>query len=168
MWNRKSARTEHYEDFIEMISTDQADFYRFAYLYVKNPESAMDVVQEATMKGLEKLYTLKEPSYMRTWFYRILVNESLNYLKKNEKLVYPETMTEEVDERTPEAAVVDKLTLYEAVEKLPEEVRTVIVLRFYEDMKISDIAAILQKNENTIKARLYRGIRDLRGMLDKE
>ena len=105
---------------------------------------------------------------MRTWFYRILVNESLNYLKKNEKLVYPETMTEEVDERTPEAAVVDKLTLYEAVEKLPEEVRTVIMLRFYEDMKISDIAAILQKNENTIKARLYRGIRDLRGMLDKE
>ena len=93
MWNRKSARTEHYEDFIEMISTDQADFYRFAYLYVKNPESAMDVVQEATMKGLEKLYTLKEPSYMRTWFYRILVDESLNYLKKNEKLVYPETMT---------------------------------------------------------------------------
>jgi RNA polymerase sigma-70 factor (ECF subfamily) len=167
MW-KKLPEKENYEDFIEMISTYQADFYRFAYMYVKNPENAMDVVQEATVKGLEKLHTLKEPSYLKTWFYRILVNESLNFIKKNQKILYMENTEETADLRQEDAGLIDKLTVTEAVGKLPAELRTIILLRFYEDMKISEMAEVLKMNENTVKAKLYRGIRELRGMLEKE
>ena len=54
------------------------------------------------------------------------------------------------------------------VDKLPEDLRSVIILRFYEDMKISEVAQTLRLNENTAKARLYKAIRILRRQMERE
>lgn len=67
--------------FREYITQNQQAFYRLAYSYTKNSDAALDVVQDAIVKGIEKLHTLRNPAYMKTWFYRILVNEGLNYLR---------------------------------------------------------------------------------------
>ena len=63
---------------VDYITAGQADFYRLAYSYVKNRDAALDVVQESIVKALTKIDSLREPAYLRTWFYRILLNERMN------------------------------------------------------------------------------------------
>ena len=67
------------------IQGKQTSFYQLAYSYVKESAAAMDVVQEASYKALRSVGGLRNLDYMKTWFYRILVNESLQYLRKNRK-----------------------------------------------------------------------------------
>lgn len=72
---------------VDYITAGQADFYRLAYSYVKNRDAALDVVQESIVKALTKIDSLREPAYLRTWFYRILLNESMNYFRRNQRLL---------------------------------------------------------------------------------
>ena len=72
-------------------------------------------------------------------------------------------------EELPEAAAEDKyeeLDLKKALNRLEPENRTVIILRYFEDMKIEDIALVVDENVNTVKARLYRSLKKLRIQLD--
>ena len=72
---------------VEHIVSGQTDFYRLAMSYVKNRDAALDVVQEAIVKALSKVDTVREPAYLKTWFYRILINEAMNHFRRNRNLV---------------------------------------------------------------------------------
>ena len=72
---------------VDHILNHQADFYRLAFSYVKNQDAAMDVVQEAIVKALDKVDTLREPAYLKTWFYRILLNEAMNHFRRTRDLI---------------------------------------------------------------------------------
>ena len=72
---------------MDHILSRQTDFYRLAFSYVKNQDAAMDVVQEAIVKALEKVDTLREPAYLKTWFYRILINEAMNHFRRSRDLL---------------------------------------------------------------------------------
>ena len=76
-----------YQLLVDHIVSGQADFYRLAFSYVKNRDAALDVVQESIVKALTKADTLREPAYLRTWFYRILLNESMNHFRRGRRLV---------------------------------------------------------------------------------
>lgn len=67
---------------VEYIVENQAKLYRVAYCYVNNQDDALDVVQNAICKALENYCSLRNPDAIKTWLYRILVNESLNFIKK--------------------------------------------------------------------------------------
>ena len=67
---------------VEHILNGQTDFYRLAMSYVKNRDAAMDVVQEAIVKALSKVDSVREPAYLKTWFYRILINEAMNHFRQ--------------------------------------------------------------------------------------
>ena len=71
----------------EYIVAHQEDFYRLAYSYVKNRDAALDVVQESIVRALSKSDSLRQPEYMKTWFYRILLNESMNHYRRGKRLV---------------------------------------------------------------------------------
>ena len=75
-------KSQKYDMLAAYIKNDSAAFYRLAYSYVKNREAALDVVQEAVVKALQHISSLRNTDYMKTWFYRILVNECLMYLRK--------------------------------------------------------------------------------------
>ena len=77
------------DEFIQFVTQHQQEFYRLAFRYTHEPDGAMDVVQEALEKALRALPSLRQPEYMKTWFYRILVNESLTYLRKNKRELLP-------------------------------------------------------------------------------
>ena len=62
----------------------------------------------------------------------------------------------------------EDIDLQEALERLPEKYRIVVILRYFEDMKIGDIAQVLNENENTIKTRLYNGLSKLKIELIEE
>ena len=71
----------------DYIVPHQEDFYRLAFSYVKNRDAALDVVQESIVKALSKADTLREPAYLRTWFYRILLNESMNHFRRTRRIL---------------------------------------------------------------------------------
>lgn len=74
---------------VDHITAGQTDFYRLVFSYVQNRDAALDVVQEAVVKALTKVDTLREPAYLKTWFYRILLNECMNHFRQSRRLRPP-------------------------------------------------------------------------------
>jgi RNA polymerase sigma-70 factor, ECF subfamily len=139
--------------------------YRLAYSYVRNADDALDIIQESIYKALSSIDSLKDSNYIKTWFYRIVINTSLDFLRKQKKEV-------SVDEETLESydlKVVDKyedVDLNKALNTLPENCRSIIVLRYFEDLKLEEIAEILNENISTIKTRLYKSLEKLQIKLE--
>lgn len=154
------------EILIEYIKENQEKLYRIAFSYSKNEEAALDIVQEAITKALKNINKLREESYIKTWLYRILINESLQYIRKNKRILTCEleTIENKIDYNVDCA---EGLDVYKHVQKLNEKLKTVIILRFFEDMKISEIAKITKTNESTVKSRLYRGLKELKRLIEE-
>jgi len=137
------------------------NIYRLAFSYVKNADDALDIVQESIYKAISSKDSLKNPDHIKTWFYRIVVNTSLDFIRKQKKLFI-------VDEEilcTYEMGANDNyqnIDLQRALESLPNNYRSVIVLRYFEDLKIEEIAEILNENVNTVKTHLYKSLEKLR------
>lgn len=141
--------------------------YRLAYSYVKNAEDALDVIQESVCKAFLTLETLKSPEYIKTWFYRIIVNTSIDLLRQRKR--YVAVGDESLDDlECSEADCYEDIDLRRALEDLPVEYKSVIVLRFFEDLKIDEVASVLNENVNTVKTRLYKALKLLRVRMDEE
>ncbi|MBO5279491.1 MAG: sigma-70 family RNA polymerase sigma factor [Lachnospiraceae bacterium] len=155
-----------YDNIVSYIVENQNKFYRLAYSYVRNQDDALDVVQNAVYKALTHYETLKNENAVKTWFYRILVNESLLFLKTekwefpSEDAVNTETAYYEKGYDTPD-------DIYEAVNQLDEDTQKVIKLRFYEELSLKEIAAVTETNLNTVKSRLYRGLKLLKQNIEE-
>ena len=83
------------EVLIEYIKENQEKLYRIAYTYTKNQEAALDVVQEAITKSLENINKLRNQDYVKTWFYRILINEAIKASKSSKNFVEYEIVEKE-------------------------------------------------------------------------
>lgn len=157
-----SDQTEKIRLQTEKMLIDQYErFYRLVYSYVHNEADALDVVQESACKAIIQCKKLKDTEKLLPWLFRIVVNTSLDLLRNQIK--------EQPADELPEAAAEDKyeeLDLKKALNRLEPENRTVIILRYFEDMKIEDIALVVDENVNTVKARLYRSLKKLRIQLD--
>lgn len=151
---------------VDHIVNGQAEHYRLAFSYVKNRDAALDVVQEAIVKALTKIDSLREPAYLKTWFYRILLNEAMNHFRRNRNLV---PFDELVDHRTEEGGDPgERLDLYDAIQRLSLPEQTVVKLRFFQDLKLEEIARCTGTNLNTVKSRLYKALKKLKDMTGEE
>lgn len=74
--------------FIKCIQPYEADLYRMAYVYMKNEQDALDIVQETILKAFESIHTLREPAYFKTW--QISINCCLKKIRQTQKIVYME------------------------------------------------------------------------------
>jgi len=138
---------------IDYIKKNQEKFYRTAYMYTKSKDDALDVVQEAVLKALRSSHTIVESKYIATWFYRILINTSITYINKR-KVTYPlEFLSETL--KAKETNEIDNIDLHNALEKLDDEEKSIIILRYFEDLKFKDIALVTGLNINTVKTRTY-------------
>lgn len=145
---------------IEYIQSNKEKLYRLAYSYVKDEQLAMDVIQESIEKSLTSLEQLKNPDYIGTWMYRIVVNTSVNLIRKNKKIIYMDDVPERSQKE--EVGIDEKMDLYEAIDKLKEDYKTVIMLRYFEDLTLNDIAEITEVPLSTVKTRIYTAIRQLK------
>jgi RNA polymerase sigma-70 factor, ECF subfamily len=152
---------------IQLITENKENFYRLAFSYVKNKEDALDVVQESIQKAFLTMDNLKEQEKLKSWFYRIVVNKSLDFLRKHRRVNV-------MDDETLEFFcngnhdVYQDIDLERCLDALPEKFRTVIVLRYFEDLKIEEMSEILKENQSTVKARLYRALSMLRIQMNME
>lgn len=152
---------------IACITEHKEHVYRLAYSYVKNQQDALDIVQESIHKAFASAGSLKNASSMKSWFYRIIVNTSLDVLRKQKKIhVVDETTIEAMDPGSED--VYANMDLEKALDELPTIYRSVILLRYFEDLKIDEIAEVLNENSSTIKTRLYQALRLLRVRMTDE
>ena len=150
------------EILIEYIKENQNKLYKIAYTYTKNQDLALDIVQEAVTKALENIHKLRQEEFVKTWFYRILINEALQTVKKNRKIIEYELVENETSTQNNEDNIVENIDIYNRIEKLNDKLKTVIILRFFENLKIEEIAVITNTNTNTVKSRLYKGLNEIK------
>lgn len=160
-------KKEVYAELIEFIEENQNSIYRLAYSYVKNQDTALDMVQESIYKAIKSHENIDTKSNVKSWFYKILVNTCKDELRRSNRLIAtaPQELQEEVDDSLSQKA--DHMVLHKALDELDTETKTVIVLRYFEDMKFTDIAKVLEENVNSVKSRLYRGLRSLKMQMKK-
>lgn len=151
----------------ERILLEQYDsLYRLAYSYVRSEHDALDVVQESAYKAYRDCRKVKNQEVIWSWICRIVINTSLDLLRRQGRELPLEE--EWPVQAGPEeaAAICDRLELDQVLGRLGEKERAVIILRYFEDRKLEEIAGILGENVNTVKARLYRTLKKLRLELD--
>lgn len=157
----------------EALLLEQYDrYYRLAYSYVKNEQDALDIVQESAYRAMQGCRSVRNDTYLATWVYRIVINTALEFLRKGKR----EELTEEVIEPFQTMSAFDAAQsqlhthweLKDILDQLKPQDKTVILLRYFEDLKIEDIAQITGENVNTVKARLYRTLRKMRLKLPAE
>ncbi|MCI6552134.1 MAG: sigma-70 family RNA polymerase sigma factor [Lachnospiraceae bacterium] len=153
-----------YEKIVTYIIENQNNFYRLAYCYVQNQEDALDVVQNTACKVLEHYESLRNEDAIRTWVYKIVVNEILRFLKEKNKIRLLEE-NEQMELSYEEKAFDIQEDLYTQINHLDVDEQNIIKLRFYEGLSLKEIAEITEVNLNTVKAKLYRGLRKLKAVI---
>lgn len=116
--------------------------YRLAYSYVHNPDDAMDIVQDSAYKAILRAEDVKKQETIKSWLCRIVVNTSLDALRTKRK---ESTGLENIPDAGKEDAYED-LDVLRALEGLDERERTVVTLRYFEDMKLSEIVNVTGEN----------------------
>lgn len=142
----------------QYLIENQNRFYRLAYGVLKNPDEALDAVQDAVCRALERQDSLRNIEAVRTWFYRILMNICNDALRKKAREVpFPDELEPSSEDPEPTDD-----SLARRVDALPPEMGTIIKLRFYEELSLNEISQITGQNLNTVKSRLYAGLKKLR------
>lgn len=115
------------EELANFVRQNEDSFYRIAFSYARNREDALDIVQDAVEKGLRKLPSLRDPARIKPWFCRILVNESIDRLRRRRDI---EPADESIPAPDDTGGRADSLALYDAVAALPPKLKTIVILRF--------------------------------------
>lgn len=150
-----------YELLVSYIVENQNKFYRVAYSYARNQEDALDIVQNAVCKALESYKNIRNADAVKTWFYRILINESLAAIKQRKKELLSDDNPQK-EEAYYEKGYEQQDDIKEELDRLEEDIQTIIRLRFFEELSLKEISEITGLNLNTVKTKLYRGLKLLR------
>ncbi len=153
--------------FTQLIMSYKEYLYRTAWLYCKDQEVALEAVQECVARSYEKIVTLREPALFRTWLTRILLNAVTDQYRKQSRLIYLEEQPEQAA-REEHISQEEKMDLHAAVERLPEKQRVAVILKYFQDLKISEISAIMEIPEGSVKAYLHQARKRLREDLGRE
>lgn len=140
----------------------KARLYRTAFLYLGSESIALNAVDETIYRGLMSLKKLRRPEYFETWMTRILINECKKELRRRKREqpldTLPETAAEEFN----------PLPLKEAILRLPQELKEVVILRYFSDFTLAETAQSLEIPQGTVVTRQRRALGLLKLELSEE
>lgn len=151
---------------IEQIILEKYNqYYRLAFKYTHNETDACDIVQNGAYKAIKGSHTLKQPEYAQTWIYRIMLNECFRHLRQPKHISYEAAQDFDGIKTEYTEDSYRNIDLERAIDALPDRDKAVVIMKYFEDKKLEEIAYILDENVNTIKSRLYRCMKKLRTTL---
>ena len=153
------------ERFVAQVTELQETLYRTARSILRNEQDAQDAVQESVTQAFARLHTLRDPAKFKPWLLRILVNTCYDACRRRRSTVYLEAVEETL--AAPQSDCEERMSLWSAVMRLPEEQKAVVTLFYYEDLPIRAISEVLGVTQGTVKTRLSRARGRLRQMLDQ-
>lgn len=165
----KKAQNNDDKAFARIFERYETDLYKVAYMYVGNQDDALDVVQETAYRSFKSIKTLKKSKYLKTWLIKVAINCSIDFIrsqKRNQIIDIDKIPLEYEDTKHFTDSIDSKITLDNLIQQLGPTEKTVIILRFYNDMTIKRVSKVLEKPEGTIKTILYRALKNLRNDME--
>jgi RNA polymerase sigma-70 factor (ECF subfamily) len=164
-------RDGHLKAFDELMQQHQKQVYHVAYSYTKNEDHALDITQNVFLKVYENLHKFRGQSQFKTWMLRIAYNESNNWIKKNKHnmtLDNPDIVASADDQESNYLAQENRVHMLRCLYNLNTRYRLAVILRYFENYSVREIAAVLKCNEGVVKNMLFRSMQKLKNALQKE
>ena len=149
----RKAQQGNAKAFIELIESSKQGMYKVARSYFSNEEDIADAIQDTIEAAYRSLPNLNKAEYFHTWLIRILINKCIDILRKGRQ----ESPIEIFPDQGAPCSELSNCEFEELMQALDEKYRTVLLLYYSEGFKISEIAQLLDMEENTVKSRLSRG-----------
>ena len=151
------------DEFAFRVQAIRQRLYRTAYLYLGSEADALEAVDEAVYQALRALKKLRQAEFFETWLTRILINECNKELRRRRRF----SPSQDVPERIIQEEF-DQLPLKEAILRVPEELRSVIILRYFSGYTQAETAQSLEIPQGTVATRQRRALELLRLELGEE
>lgn len=149
--------------FEQEVIDNKEKLYRLAYYYVKNHHDAMDILQESILKGYSNLSKIKDKDSIDKYLSRIIINTAIDFIRKNSKMIFTD------DECLKEVeSEVNSSDINYAIDNLEEDLKSIIVLKYFHGYKISEVAEILDISISTVKNRMHKALKQLRVEIKEE
>ncbi|MCI8860377.1 MAG: sigma-70 family RNA polymerase sigma factor [Lachnospiraceae bacterium] len=136
----------------QLIIASEDTLYHVAKTLLYNDADCADAIQEAIVKAFTNIHTLRVDSHAKTWLVRILINECYAIMRREKRIVSLEDY--QCEETAAEQE--DYSDLYEAVRRLPQEIRICVTLYYLEGYSVKETAKLLEITESAVKNRLAR------------
>ena len=165
--------------FEQLYNITNQKAYFVAKKITKDDEAALDILQDSYIKALEKLSTLSDPESFVSWFNQIVANTSKNYLCKNKPILFnneedessmTEMQVESDSDYIPEESLDTDETrkaIMDIIDSLPEDRRLCVLMHYFDDMPVSEIAETLDVSEGTVKSHLYHSRKKIKETIEE-
>ena len=165
--------------FDELYKLTSQRAYFVALEFTKNNQDAEDILQESYIKALSKINELDKPESFSSWLNQIVANKSKDFLKKKKPMLFnsdeeetdatellPDDDTSFSPEENLDRSELQK-TVMEVLDELSEEKRACILMMYFEELTVGEIAETLEIPEGTVKTRLFSARKDLKDKFAK-
>lgn len=136
----------------EAVNTYGNMLYRISVVMLKNKQDAEDAVQDTLLKYIQKAPQFEDDEHEKAWLIKVITNRCKDV--RRFKLKHPQTEITEVSQVVSEP---ENRGITEALMKIPEKFRIVMVLYYVQEYKVNEIAEIIGKSPSTVKMRLQKG-----------
>lgn len=166
--------------FAELVELYQEKLFHMAYRMLNNKQEAEDIVQETFLRVYNNLHRYDDTQKFSTWIYRIATNLCIDQLRKRKQVYSLDAESTDYegldgysmipsDNRTPESELIISETqsiIHQAIDQLPPKYKSVMVLRYIQELSLQEVGDILEMPVTTVKTRVHRGREYLRKKLE--
>jgi len=146
----------------DLLDTYGRELQSVAYLILRDRAEAEDVVIETLLTAFEKGGTIRDERALRAWLLRVATNRAIGVKRRTGRVVRLEVVPDQPMTGDLGADSSDRIALLDGIADLPLQMRAAVVLRYYADLSVDEVAATLGKSPNTIKAQLQSALDRLR------
>jgi RNA polymerase sigma-70 factor (ECF subfamily) len=154
------------EAFFQQVAGEKRKLYGIAFSYLRNEADALEILQETTYRAWKHRKSLKDTGRFTPWLTRILINCCNDELKRRKRMaaVQPAVTHDGVMEMKSDR----RLDMEQALDGVKPKYRQVLILKYYRDMTVTEIAEVLDKPEGTVKTWLNKGLKQLRDKMNRK
>ena len=146
----------------QLLETYGRELQAVAYLILRDRLEAEDVVIETLLTAFERGGSIRDERALRAWLLRVATNEALGRRRRTARLIRLDLTPDSAGAGDLASEATTRLSLLDGVDALPLQMRAALVLRYYADLSVEEVATALGKSPNTIKAQLQAALDRLR------
>lgn len=153
------------QQLLDLVQGNLDRAYRLAGMMLGNAEDARDATQDAALRAWRAAPTMRDPARFGAWFDRILVNACRDQLRRRARVRFIQLEDSAPDARDPFRTVIEGDEVLRAIADLDDDLRVVLILHYWSDLALDEVAARTGWPVGTVKSRLHRALQALRGRL---
>jgi RNA polymerase sigma factor (sigma-70 family) len=161
----EALRRRRPETLADLLATYGRELQSVAYLIVRDRAEAEDIVIETLLTAFDKGGAIRDERALRAWLLRVATNHALGSRRRSGRVVRLDVVPDRAGPRDLSSDSATRVALLDGIADLPLQIRAAVVLRYYADLSVDEVAKTLGKSPNTIKAQLQTALDRLRAHL---